>query len=292
MIKRMFTLSISLLIILSLAACTETENNDKDLYYMFEDAFFDEETKKGVSGCKDCEDESLACQVAKAYGKNIKFSTEETEQYKYKHQLFHNKQAVFFEQEYGIIVNNTSIAVDKPVIYLYPKTEQEVTIKLNFNNGNIKTSYPKYNDEWKIVASPNGKLTDQNGRNYDYLFYDGSLNVVPEITEGFVIKGSESIEFLEEVLSQFGLTDKEANEFIVYWAPYLEQNKYNLISFQNEWFDSKVELEITPAPDTIFRLFMIYKPLDNPIDIQEQEIISFNRAGFTVVEWGGGRIEN
>ena len=41
----------------------------------------------------------------------------------------------------------------------------------------------------------------------------------PDFKEGFVVKGSESAEFLRETLSQMGLTPKEYNEFIVYWAP-------------------------------------------------------------------------
>ena len=48
---------------------------------------------------------------------------------------------------------------------------------------------------------------------------------------------------------------------------------------------------IKPAPHTIIRVFMEYKPLDNKIDIKEQELVSPNREGFTVVEWGGSLIK-
>jgi len=32
---------------------------------------------------------------------------------------------------------------------------------------------------------------------------------------------------------------------------------------------------------------MEFKPLDKPIKVQEQKIITPKRTGFTVVEWGG-----
>ena len=44
---------------------------------------------------------------------------------------------------------------------------------------------------------------------------------------GFVVEGKDTIKFLEEKLKQLGLTDKEADEFIIYWLPKLENNKYN-----------------------------------------------------------------
>lgn len=32
---------------------------------------------------------------------------------------------------------------------------------------------------------------------------------------------------------------------------------------------------------------MAYRPIDETIDIEEQNLESFKRQGFTVVEWGG-----
>ena len=47
----------------------------------------------------------------------------------------------------------------KPVIYLYPEKETEVTVKLNYA-GELTCTYPAYNDGWKVSASPDGTLTD------------------------------------------------------------------------------------------------------------------------------------
>ena len=50
-------------------------------------------------------------------------------------------------------------------------------------------------------------------------------------------------------------------------------------------------LEINPKPDTLIRVLMIYKKLDDKIDIKEQELIQVNRNGYTVIEWGGTEIK-
>ena len=51
----------------------------------------------------------------------------------------------------------------KPVIYLYPEKETEVTVKLNYA-GELTCTYPAYNDGWKVSASPDGTLTDADGQ--------------------------------------------------------------------------------------------------------------------------------
>lgn len=50
-------------------------------------------------------------------------------------------------------------------------------------------------------------------------------------------------------------------------------------------------LSITPEPDSILRVFMVYKPLDQYAEIEEQILPGFERKGFAVVEWGGSCIE-
>ncbi|MBQ3947251.1 MAG: hypothetical protein II656_01920 [Ruminococcus sp.] len=71
----------------------------------------------------------------------------------------------------------------------------------------------------------------------------------------------------------------------------MEHNKYNLISFQGEAYTNSAKLDITPAPDSICRIFMTYVPLEAPVDIETQPLESFERKGFTVVEWGGCEIK-
>ena len=49
---------------------------------------------------------------------------------------------------------------------------------------------------------------------------------------------------------------------------------------------------ITPAPDTLIRVFMTYKASENYVELSAQELTAPSRTGFTVVEWGGTEITN
>jgi len=153
-------------------------------------------------------------------------------------------------------------APEKPVIYLYPEEETMVHVKLDFN-GTLTGTYPAYENGWEILAKPDGTLTDtETGREYYCLFWEGISHVPYDMTEGFVVAGEETEAFLEDTLKTLGLTDKEANEFIIYWLPRMEGNPYNLISFQQGLYTDNAQLTVEPAPDTVLRVFMAYKPLE------------------------------
>ena len=187
----------------------------------------------------------------------------------------------------GIKENCAGVGIGgKPVIYLYPEKEQEVNVKLDLD-GKFTFTYPEYNNGWNVTAKPDGTIIS-DGKEYSYLFWEGLMPTFkPDFKEGFVIKGSESAEFLRETLSQMGLTPKEYNEFIVYWAPKLQENEYNKIYFAEDDYTDKAKLEINPKPDSILRVFMVYEKADENTVLPKQEIKPFERKGFTVVEWGG-----
>ena len=67
----------------------------------------------------------------------------------------------------------------------------------------------------------------------------------------------------------------------------MEGSPYNLISFQTDAYTDAAELTIDPAPDTLIRVFMAWKGLDQPVEIPAQELTAPERTGFTAVEWGG-----
>ncbi|MCL1885703.1 MAG: hypothetical protein FWF98_02915 [Dehalococcoidia bacterium] len=188
-----------------------------------------------------------------------------------------------------LLFNQASKAItyDKPVIYLYPDATTEVTVRLKYN-GILDFTYPAYNDGWHVTAEPDGTLINHNdGREYSYLFWEGHGKADYDLSLGFVIKGEDTISFLQDKLSYMGLTPREYNEFIVYWLPLMQNNAYNLITFQGDAYTENAELIITPTPDSMLRVFMAFKPLDAPIEIEEQELSPFSRSGFSVVEWGG-----
>ena len=187
----------------------------------------------------------------------------------------------------GIKENCAGVGIGgKPVIYLYPEKEQEVNVKLDLD-GKFTFTYPEYNNGWNVTAKPDGTIIS-DGKEYSYLFWEGLMPTFkPDFKEGFVVKGSDSAEFLRETLSQMGLTPKEYNEFIVYWAPKLQENEYNKIYFAEDDYTDEAKLEINPKPDSILRVFMVYEKADENTVLPKQEIKPFERKGFTVVEWGG-----
>lgn len=186
----------------------------------------------------------------------------------------------------------TDGSFSKPIIYLYPKYNEEITVKLGCPE-KITCSYPKYEEEWKVEANPDGTLKDKKtGKVLYSLYWEGQGITKNNMQEGFIVQGEKSSEFLEEKLSILGLTEREAEEFIIYWLPKLETNKYNYIRFATiDEINENMPLEINPNPDTIIRVLMTFKGLENPIDIQEQRLETPERTGFVAVEWGGTEIK-
>lgn len=177
----------------------------------------------------------------------------------------------------------------KPVIYLYPEKEMEASVQLDYA-GEVTCTYPACSDVWKVTASPDGTLKDESGQTYNYLYWEGISQVDYDFSKGFCIAGSDTASFLEEALNKLGLTRREANEFIVYWLPQMQDNPYNLISFQSDTYTQSAKLTVDPSPDTVLRVFMAWKPSEEMVSVPEQELTAPERNGFTVVEWGGSMV--
>lgn len=178
---------------------------------------------------------------------------------------------------------------EKPVIYLYPEVQTDVTLTLDLD-GALTSTYPTYGDGWHVTANPDGTLTDADGREYYCLFWEGVQNAEYDLSRGFSVAGKDTQAFLEDALARLGLTDREANEFIIYWLPRMENNAYNLITFQTDRYTDGAVLNVTPAPDTVIRVFMAWAALDASIEIEPQDLTAPERNGFTVVEWGGAEL--
>lgn len=175
----------------------------------------------------------------------------------------------------------------KPVIYLYPEETTDVTVLLDFD-GVLTHTYPAYNDGWTVTAQPDGTLTDKSGREYYCLFWEGDTYANRfAFDEGWCVAGADTAAFLEKTLREMGLTDKEANEFIIYWLPKMENNAYNLISFQTDAYEEAAKLTVTPEPDSVLRVFMTWKATEKAVEIEPQTFAPFERTGFTLIEWGG-----
>ena len=84
---------------------------------------------------------------------------------------------------------------EKPVLYLYPQEERQLTVTLDLE-GSLDTVYPAPDDQratdrgtqasWTVTASPDGTLTDASGRTYPSLFWDGPVRQESP-QQGFVV---------------------------------------------------------------------------------------------------------
>lgn len=179
--------------------------------------------------------------------------------------------------------------VYKPVIYLYPETEQEVEVVVDVH-GKDPFFYPQYEDAWRVIAGPNGDLVF-NDETYNYLFWEADdedhLEEI-EVNEGFVVAGNDAVSFLEEKLTEVGFTSEERADFITFWGPKLAANENNLVRFEwNDACDKFADLNISPQPDHIYRFYIFMSAIDTDNTIQPQVLPTFNREGFVALEWGG-----
>ena len=186
--------------------------------------------------------------------------------------------------------NPNDFVAYKPVIYLYPEKETEVSVSLDLN-GSLICTYPDYKNGWQVTAAPDGTLRDKNGQTYNYLYWEADLKADYDVSKGFCVKGEDTAAFLEGALSKLGLTRREANEFIVYWLPQMQQNPYNIISFQTRAYTDAARLNVNPAPDMLIRVFMTFKASESYVEIPIQSLTAPERDGFTVVEWGGTQVK-
>lgn len=180
----------------------------------------------------------------------------------------------------------------KPIIYLYPQTPTQCAVSLTLN-GELTCTYPDYGKNgWdNFTAYPDGTLIFPDGKEYYALYWEGVQDSEWDFSQGFCVPGEDTAQFLEWALAEQGLTRREANEFIVYWLPLMQDNPYNVISFQTAAYTDQAVLNVQPAPDTMLRVFMAYYPTENEVQIEPQSFETIFREGFTVVEWGGSQVK-
>jgi len=201
---------------------------------------------------------------------------------------------IFWQDFLGrfVVFSNTTYVpmaeCGKPVIYLYPEKEGKVSVQVS-PNGGFKLAEPAYNNGWEVMAKPNGELTNlSDGKKYPYLFWEGYAYNYIRPNEGFVVAEKQVKPFLKKVLAKLGLIKVEADEFIAFWEPKMHEQPYYFISFvPQEKFEALAPLNVSPAPDTVIRVFMDYQGLEKPVVTAQPKIITPFRKGFTVVEWGG-----
>lgn len=178
----------------------------------------------------------------------------------------------------------------KPVLYLYPEVETEINVRVNIQGGKTPFFYPKSDGHWNVTAHEDGTL-EVGEETFRYLFWEATQAAhLDQVTydDGFIVTSNEAITFLENQLTQAGLNSIEQADFITFWGPKLASNPLNYVRFEwNETCDKFAELEITPKPDHVYRLYIFMAPIDEPFQVHPQQIPTIERTGFSAFEWGG-----
>ena len=196
-----------------------------------------------------------------------------------------------FDTESSGSTATEEVSCDKPVIYLYGYNDEEVLVELDFD-GELTCTYPESDGRWDVVAEYDGTLFHR-GVMYPYLYWEGKLDDADfKFDKGFCISGEDTANFLDEELRLLGLNRRETTDFITYWLPKMQNNAYNIISFQTSNYYNKARLSVSPQPDSIIRVYMAWYASDEPIDIEEQFFAVPERSGKLVVEWGGSEVNS
>lgn len=176
----------------------------------------------------------------------------------------------------------------KPIIYFYPEEEMNLSVKY-VNESNLLTTYPKYNNGWDIKLNKDGTFTTgESDREYYALYFDEISNYITNFDEGFYVTKENAMSFLEEKMDYIGYTNREVDEFIMYWLPILEKNEKSLVYFeQTDLRNAECPLEFSTNPDCLIRTMIHIKKVDEETSIKEQTLTHYDRSGFAITEWGG-----
>ena len=142
---------------------------------------------------------------------------------------------------------------------------------------------------------------------YSFLFWDAHLNIIPEINDlskVWYVHGKHVLSFFERLLPGY-LNTKEFTDFVNFWATpdFFDNDKWYIISFQ----DAPGKLLIDPKPIDLVRLFMLFRTATEE-EVQKENfqaegiygpevsldaigIKAPQRTGYTVLEWGGLKID-
>ncbi len=174
--------------------------------------------------------------------------------------------------------------VEKPNIYLYPVTDIDLSLYLEFSiGGRVVKSIPEYGDGWQIHVQIGGKIDNQ----YNFLFYEAIQPDVWQQNQGWCIVKESVAEFFQANMQTYNFAANEIADFIDYWTPKLVDYDYYTIYPQNDQvIEQVISLNFSEQPDNINRLFYVvggameFKAIEAPL------ITAFTRTGFTVIEWG------
>ncbi|KAG9011777.1 hypothetical protein FRB90_007077 [Tulasnella sp. 427] len=179
----------------------------------------------------------------------------------------------------------------KPVIYLFPPRQLEATVRLSLSpSWRFDAVYPLTLIEdnvqsgqqtivWETEATPEGNLRDRASNiELTYLFWEaktvsklhhggmaelrtfepGQTRCEPE--NSAVLPVQTITQYIDRALGLLGLHTSARTDFITYWLPRFLQYKYIALRFvSQDAYEKAATLDITPKPDIVTRVFMLFQ---------------------------------
>ncbi len=177
----------------------------------------------------------------------------------------------------------------KPAIYLYPPQKTNINVQVHPEGPMTLTIPPYPANGWNVTAYPDGRII--SGTNtFDYLYYEAEIpdEFVSEGDTGYVVEQKNIESFLNTILPKLGLNENETKAFVEYWVKALKTSPYFAVRIvSDDDLHAMAPLTISPKPDTVIRVTLLFTPLEKKISLKEPTILPKIRKGFTVVEWGG-----
>lgn len=146
----------------------------------------------------------------------------------------------------------------KPVVYYYSKDNSSNSLTLNLKKKDYFTKLiPELdkNNTWDF-DSQSGKIIVEN-KKYDYLYYSLVTVWYEHNTDGWIVKGSDVIDFFQDKLTKINFNPTEKKDFIDFWKDEYEKEKYYFVSFKyKEDLDKIIPLQFSKKVDSEFRVLL------------------------------------
>lgn len=195
-----------------------------------------------------------------------------------------------------------TVNLDTPAIYLYPAERLPIQVKLIMRGQSVMTtSEPAYQDGWRVFVDPSrpyNRITSQyapvfDNKPYGYLDYHAVRDGDWQENEGWVVSSKDLRDFLRREMTAIGCNETEIEDYIMA-VPRAMEEKYmtetNFVIYPQfgKIVDDSVALEVTPAPDAVYRLWLYFKeaPKGKGSKPRPPKLPKISRKGFHVVELG------
>ncbi|PNH09025.1 Ubiquitin-60S ribosomal protein L40 [Tetrabaena socialis] len=124
---------------------------------------------------------------------------------------------------------------------------------------------------------------------------------LPDFDAGrsFCVAGADAEGWLYGALEAFGVPVRERTDFLTYWLPHMEGAAWLLVAFADPAdYQAAADLHVSPAPDMLVRLFMLFERLAAPVavrgclaaEVARVGVLRREGAALAVLEWGGMQV--